>query len=132
MKRMSVLSIALALAPLAALAGDYSAPPPPAAVTPRGNTVAAADTAAGAAGTPSIPAMDCKKPDLNATGTRMTRDTGAHDLQAEAQAYLDCVKDYASKEKGLAQAYGDAANKAVNEYNDFVKEVNDYQSRPKN
>ncbi len=106
MNRLLLAAFALALAPLAALADDP------------------------AAAAPTVPPPNCTKPDLG--GATMTRDTGVHNAQAEAQGYLDCLKAYATQEKAIAQAHGAAANKSINDYNDFVKEVNDYQNKPKN
>ena len=107
MNRLLIAAAVISLAPLAALADAT-----PAAAT--------------------APAMECTKPDLNGTTSRMTRDTGTHNVQAEAQAYLDCLKAYAESEKAQAKVHGDAANKAINDYNGFVQEVNDFQNRPKN
>ncbi|WP_157572670.1 hypothetical protein [Nevskia soli] len=73
------------------------------------------------------PAPDCTRPNLNAT--KMTRDTGVHDTGAEAQAYLQCLKDYTTAQKVVQQQYVDAINKAINDYNSFVKDFNEYQQQ---
>ena len=86
--------------------------------------VFAADAAAAA---PAPPAPDCTRPNLNAT--KMTRDTGVHDTGAEAQAYLNCLKDYTTAQKVVQQQYVDAINKAINDYNAFVKDFNEYQQQ---
>lgn len=104
MKRLLLTTLFLALSPLAVLADT----PPP-------------DTAPA----PVVAPSDCKKPTLAAP--KMTRDTGNHDMVADAQAYLDCVKAYATQEKAAALAHGSAANKAITDYNDFVKEYDEYQ-----
>ncbi|HWY25367.1 MAG TPA: hypothetical protein VNX47_10635 [Nevskia sp.] len=110
MNRLPLAAFALALAPLAALADTAAAP---AATVPA----------------VTVPPPDCKKPDLG--GVKMTRDVGVHDVQADVQAYLECLKAYATQEKNIAQAHGAAANQTINQYNDFVKEFNDYQNQPK-
>jgi len=103
MKSLIPIVFALALAPLAALADDAAAAAPAAAP---------ADT---------LGPPDCKKP-VASVKIRMADDNSA--FQEKLDAYKTCIEAYASAQSNLAQQHQTLSNKAISDFNDFVKEVN--------
>lgn len=82
------------------------------------------------AATPSVPAPHCQQPT-----PPPKQGASAPQIDAYNKAlpkYRKCIEDYvtertddAKKYSALAQANSKAATQAVNEFNDFVKSVND-------
>ncbi len=123
MNKNLLLALALAGAPLAAMAQDAAAPP---AVTDSGL---------------ANPTSGCKKPDIpdrDAVGSGddvAVQDASlikkspkkappVSDFQKDFDAYRACVIAYVSTQNTLAKKHNDAANGAVNELNEFVAEAN--------
>jgi hypothetical protein len=82
-------------------------------------TVLADDAAAGSA-VDSMAPHSCKKPVI------LTKMRGADDdsiFDEKAETYKTCINDYVAAQGALAQKHTNNANAAINEFNDFVKEV---------
>jgi hypothetical protein len=108
MKRLTLLCLITALAPLAAPADD--APTAPAAPVD------------------SLAPHTCVKPNIE--GTKMTKDLGTHDQRAVFEAYQQCIKEYVTNQQKLQQLHFQAGSAALKEFNDFVPVWNDYQNQP--
>jgi hypothetical protein len=88
-----------------------------------------------AAGAADIPQMKCE-PKPTVPGQRMMEDPGIRRrVEREMKTYGDCVKAYVAERQAAAKslqeaakANADAGNTAVNEYNAFVKQMNDKAS----
>ena len=99
-----------------------------------GATAAGAQQPA-AAPAADIPQMKCE-PKPTVPGARMMEDPGIRRrVEREMKAYGDCVKAYVAERQAAAKslqeaakANADAGNIAVNEYNAFVKQMNDKAS----
>ncbi len=105
MKAFIPVFLAIALAPLAALA----------------------DGAAAAAPTDSLAPPSCTKPSVGGAKIRAADDDSA--LQERVDKYKTCIEAYASAQSELAQQHQKASNDAIAAFNDFIKEVNDHNMK---
>jgi len=83
------------------------------------------DKPAGSAVHDSLAPPNCTKPSMPSS-VRSADDTTEFDEKVDA--YKDCITTYVSDQNALAKKHMDAANGAVNEYNDFTKVVNEYRA----
>jgi hypothetical protein len=83
---------------------------------------ATAQTAAPAAGAAVVlPKPECgAKPDHPG---RLASDAQKRQWRKDANTYLECYKKYASDQREVAQKYQEAANKAIDDYNAAVKDM---------
>ena len=71
---------------------------------------------------PAVPAPTCVKPELPgafADSRRFER------FNKEGKVYGECIKKYVEETKVFSDAYLEAGNKAIKEYNAFVAEVDE-------
>jgi len=86
-------------------------------------TVLADDAAPAPAAGPAVDSLaphSCKKPVI------LTKMRGADDdsvFDEKAETYKNCINDYVAAQSALAQKHTENANAAINQFNDFVKEV---------
>ena len=102
MNRLTLLTIALALAPMAAFADDAAAP--------------LVDSTAPPA---------CKKP---IPPSPVRRGDGDTEFQENYTAYQQCIKDYMDSQNKLAKMHVDAANAAAVDANAYAQRINEAQS----
>jgi hypothetical protein len=68
-----------------------------------------------------LPKSDCgAKPDHPG---KLASDNQKRQWRRDANTYLECFKKYASDQRETAQKYQEAANKAIDEYNAAVKDM---------
>jgi hypothetical protein len=65
---------------------------------------------------------DCRKPPVI---TKIRKADDDSDFESRADSYKTCINDYVAAQSDLAKKHTEAANAAINQYNDFVKLVND-------
>ena len=71
---------------------------------------------------PAVPAPTCVKPELPgafADSRRFER------FNKEGKVYGECIKKYVDETKAFSDAYLEAGNKAIKDYNAFVAEVDE-------
>ena len=102
MNRLTLLTIAFALAPMAAFADGAAAPLVDSTAPPT-----------------------CKKPIPPSTVRKADSDT---DFQENYDAYQKCIKDYMDGQNALAKMHVDAANAAAVDANAYAQRINEAQS----
>jgi hypothetical protein len=88
----------------------------------------AAPAAPAAAPAASAPAVSMPKPNCGTKPEhpgRLASDNMKRAWQRDANAYLECLKKFATDQQAIAQEYIKAANATVDEYNTSVKEFQD-------
>lgn len=103
MNRIATLAFVAALLPIATVSADD------------------APAAGGATAQETIPPPDCHKPPVI---TKMRKADDDSDFQERADAFKACINAYADAQSKLSQQHLAAANAAISQFNDFVKEVN--------
>ena len=93
------------------------------------SVAARAQTAPSAAAVAQVPANDCQDPGsapLNRAGPEMTR------FSKRVEEYKVCTNKYVTAQGAKsneladqARAYGDAANKAIDDYNTYINKLNE-------
>jgi len=115
MKRLILITVIAALAPVA-MAADNT----PAAATPAAAQAPVADA-------PTAPAeiiapASCEKPQIQYDKKGLL--TKGKELQAKITVYKSCIDAYVAAQKQAAQAHYDAGNVALHDFNAFADEVN--------
>jgi hypothetical protein len=70
---------------------------------------------------PAPPKHNCEKAEYPG---RLATDRRIKQFNVELEAYKACLQKFASEQKAISQIHVDAANNAINEYNDYIKELN--------
>ncbi len=125
MNKITAIALLMSLTPLTALA-QYGGGPKTLPSSQQPGTVKEAAAAAASAGplVDSYAAPACKKP-VMITNLRKADDTS--EFNEKFNAYQECIKAYVDNQNKLANAHVTAANAAVEDANNFVKEINDKQ-----
>jgi hypothetical protein len=74
----------------------------------------------------AVPAVVLPKPECGTKPDhpgKLASDAQKRQWRKEANAYLECYKKYASDQREVAQKYQEAANKAIDDYNAAVKDM---------
>ncbi|MGC1817800.1 MAG: hypothetical protein WA900_09110 [Casimicrobiaceae bacterium] len=84
---------------------------------------------AGAAPAAAIPKHSCVHPEE--FPGKLASETRLKGWQKDFVAYVDCLKKFYDEQQALAKPHVDAANAAVIEYNNSVKEYNETMQKAK-
>ncbi len=66
------------------------------------------------------PVHNCKKPDRPG---RLALDSQRKMFQRNMDGYRDCMQKFAADQQEIAKVAVDAANGAINEYNEFIQQL---------
>jgi hypothetical protein len=110
----AVLTSALFAAPLAYAQDAKPAPAVPVAPTP-------APAAASTEKPVDVPKHSCKRPE---NPGKLASDRQMSQFRKEIDGYRDCLTAYRENMNKTAKAYVEAANGAIQEFNDYVTELN--------
>jgi hypothetical protein len=71
--------------------------------------------------TSTVPKHKCERAEYPG---RLATDRRVKQFNVELEAYKACLQKFATEQKAISQLHVDAANSAINEYNDYIKELN--------